>query len=66
MPDDRRTPQNSQNIRVARRRRVSKLAQAVTHWQRLASQGEYPRSLHDILLNALTCEYRLGYRRGRR
>lgn len=44
----------------ARRRRVQVLCADMIEWQRLANRNEYPRSMVDILLAALTREYRLG------
>lgn len=55
----------SEKVKAARDRRASRLADAVTEWQQLASQNQWPRSLHGILLAALEREYALGLKRGK-
>ena len=59
---DPATPKEPARVRDSRDRRASRLAEAVLEWQRLAERRQYPRSLHDILEQALTREYALGAR----
>lgn len=60
-----RKPERPQ-VRQARDRRALALCEAVREWQRLADQQRYPRSLYEILVTALTQEYRRGLTRGRK
>lgn len=50
----------SVNVKDARYRRASRLADAVMEWRSLAERSSYPRSLVEILSLALEREYKLG------
>jgi hypothetical protein len=56
----------TQQVKEARWRRAKKLADAMLDWQELAKQDQYPRSLVDICVAALSREYRLGMSKHRR
>ena len=50
----------------ARHRRADLLTDAMYEWQRLATRGKFPRSLHDIVNAALKREYANGMLAGNR
>lgn len=53
----------SDKVRTARLKRAQKVCEKVLEWQRLAALGEYPRSLNDIIYEALEHEDRNATRR---
>lgn len=53
-------------VQAARDKRASKLCDAVSKWIRLKDIGQFPRSLHGIISDALEHEYKLGAKRVKR